>query len=516
MPEVFVKALNLARNVGRPVRRLTTVDMDFIRHYRPGVNVVARPTATGGTGHPADRPSRDHVSPPLVRGRRGAPLITLTTDFGIVDPFVGIMKGVIAMRAPGVPVVDVSHGIPAQNVMAGALVLKAAAPYFPAGTVHVAVVDPGVGTTRRAICIETAAARFVGPDNGLLTLAARPPPPGGSSRSRTSATSSRREPDVPRPRRVRAAAAALASGVATRRAGAGRHDVVALDVPCAVQGRGRPAWRGWCTSTGRQPRDEHRRRAAARERRLTSSVAGWSVGAVVATYGAAVRPGTCAHSSIAGTSLRSPGATVTHAQLLGVDDRSAGYRVVAGGVDGTRRLLVARGAICAHRADDDLLEARSGPGPSRSCRSRVSRAGSRSRSPLLAILLCHELGPLSDVRPLRHRRVLALLPARPADPLPWGTFGAFIRVRSGFQDRRALFDMGAAGPWAGFVVSVAVLIVGLRLSHVDRRRHRHDALLRRLAAHGVADARDRRRGAGSGLHPPGGHRGLVRASSSRR
>ena len=60
------------------------------------------------------------------------------------------MKGVIAMRAPGIQVVDVSHGVPAQNVMAGALVLKAAAPYFPAGTVHVAVVDPGVGTARRA------------------------------------------------------------------------------------------------------------------------------------------------------------------------------------------------------------------------------------------------------------------------------------------------------------------------------------------------------------------------------
>ena len=82
------------------------------------------------------------------------------------------MKGVIATRAPGVPVVDVSHGVPARNVMAGALVLKAAAPYFPAGTVHVAVVDPGVGTARRAICIETSAARFVGPDNGLLSLAA--------------------------------------------------------------------------------------------------------------------------------------------------------------------------------------------------------------------------------------------------------------------------------------------------------------------------------------------------------
>ena len=82
------------------------------------------------------------------------------------------MKGVIAGRAPGVPVIDVSHGVPAQDVMAGALVLRAAAPYFPARTVHVAVVDPGVGSARRPICIETRDACFVGPDNGLLSLAA--------------------------------------------------------------------------------------------------------------------------------------------------------------------------------------------------------------------------------------------------------------------------------------------------------------------------------------------------------
>jgi S-adenosylmethionine hydrolase len=81
------------------------------------------------------------------------------------------MKGVIATRAPGVVVVDVSHGIPPQNVVAGALVLKAAAPYFPPRTIHVAVVDPGVGSARRPICIETAEALFVGPDNGLLSLA---------------------------------------------------------------------------------------------------------------------------------------------------------------------------------------------------------------------------------------------------------------------------------------------------------------------------------------------------------
>jgi hypothetical protein len=82
------------------------------------------------------------------------------------------MKGVIATRAPGVAVVDVSHGIPPQNVLAGALVLRAAAPWFPPRTIHVAVVDPGVGTERGAICVETDDAVFVGPDNGVLSLAA--------------------------------------------------------------------------------------------------------------------------------------------------------------------------------------------------------------------------------------------------------------------------------------------------------------------------------------------------------
>ena len=99
-------------------------------------------------------------------------VITLTTDFGLTDPFVGIMKGVIASRAPGVAVIDVSHGVPAQDVLAGALVLRHAVPYFPAGSVHVAVVDPGVGTERRPLCVETTAGALVGPDNGVLSLAA--------------------------------------------------------------------------------------------------------------------------------------------------------------------------------------------------------------------------------------------------------------------------------------------------------------------------------------------------------
>lgn len=107
-------------------------------------------------------------------GGGATPLITLTTDFGLVDPFVGIMKGVIACRAPGVSVIDLCHGIPPQDVLAGALVLRHAVPFFPSGVVHVAVVDPGVGGARRAVCVETDRERFVGPDNGLLSLAAPP------------------------------------------------------------------------------------------------------------------------------------------------------------------------------------------------------------------------------------------------------------------------------------------------------------------------------------------------------
>jgi S-adenosylmethionine hydrolase len=99
-------------------------------------------------------------------------IVTLTTDFGLVDPFVGIMKGVIASRAPVARIVDVTHGIPPQDVLAGALALRHAAPYFPPRTVHVAVVDPGVGSARRPICVETTSAFFVGPDNGVLSLAA--------------------------------------------------------------------------------------------------------------------------------------------------------------------------------------------------------------------------------------------------------------------------------------------------------------------------------------------------------
>ena len=98
--------------------------------------------------------------------------ITFLTDFGLQDDFVGTCHGVMASIAPDARVIDITHGIPPQAILQGAIVLRGTMKYMPAG-VHLAVVDPGVGGHRRAIAVRTADGRsFVGPDNGLVMLAA--------------------------------------------------------------------------------------------------------------------------------------------------------------------------------------------------------------------------------------------------------------------------------------------------------------------------------------------------------
>jgi S-adenosylmethionine hydrolase len=101
------------------------------------------------------------------------PVITLLTDFGHADPFVGMMKGVIAGICPEANVVDLTHEVPAQDVFSGAFFLERSFRYVPAGTVHVAVVDPGVGTRRAALALAAQGHVFVGPDNGLLSRVGR-------------------------------------------------------------------------------------------------------------------------------------------------------------------------------------------------------------------------------------------------------------------------------------------------------------------------------------------------------
>lgn len=96
-------------------------------------------------------------------------LITLLSDFGLNDIYVAVMKGVIAAINPALRVIDLTHQVPPQNILAGQFNLLNAYPYFPAGTVHVAVVDPGVGGARRSIAVELADGFLVGPDNGIFT-----------------------------------------------------------------------------------------------------------------------------------------------------------------------------------------------------------------------------------------------------------------------------------------------------------------------------------------------------------
>lgn len=98
------------------------------------------------------------------------PIITLTTDFGLNDHFVGTMKGVILNIVPEVEIVDITHAVQAFDVLDGALAIAQAYTYFPAGTVHMVIVDPGVGTARRPILLSTERHHFVAPDNGVLSL----------------------------------------------------------------------------------------------------------------------------------------------------------------------------------------------------------------------------------------------------------------------------------------------------------------------------------------------------------
>ena len=105
------------------------------------------------------------------------PIIAFLTDFGTGDHYAGTMKGVALGICPDATLVDITHDIEPQDVIGGALELAASYRYFPAGTVFVAVVDPGVGSARRALAVDAGGHHFVGPDNGLLSLVLEETPP---------------------------------------------------------------------------------------------------------------------------------------------------------------------------------------------------------------------------------------------------------------------------------------------------------------------------------------------------
>lgn len=100
-----------------------------------------------------------------------SPAVVLLTDFGLSDPFVGVMKGVILAHAPRSRIVDLTHGIAPRDVRQAALALRQAVPYFPEGSLFVCVVDPGVGSSRRILWTKGARHQYLAPDNGLLSWA---------------------------------------------------------------------------------------------------------------------------------------------------------------------------------------------------------------------------------------------------------------------------------------------------------------------------------------------------------
>ncbi|MCX6552090.1 MAG: SAM-dependent chlorinase/fluorinase [Acidobacteria bacterium] len=160
------------------------------------------------------------------------PTIALLTDFGQRDHYAGAMKGVILTICPDAVLVDITHEIPAHDILTGALELAACYRYFPAGTVFLAVVDPGVGSARRAIAAQCGDYRFVAPDNGVLTAVFADRQPG-----RLVSITERRyaRPTVSRTfegrDRFAPAAAWLAKGVEVAALGAPLRECVRIDIP---------------------------------------------------------------------------------------------------------------------------------------------------------------------------------------------------------------------------------------------------------------------------------------------
>ncbi len=160
------------------------------------------------------------------------PVITLLTDFGTADSYVAQMKGVILQNQPDVRIIDITHEILPQDIFRAACVLADAYPYFPRGTIHIVVVDPGVGSKRRILCLSAARQLFLAPDNGVLEFVLRTAEPDVlievSSewyfRDQVSATFHGR--DI-----FASVAAHLAGGAKPRRLGRVAEDIVRLEVP---------------------------------------------------------------------------------------------------------------------------------------------------------------------------------------------------------------------------------------------------------------------------------------------
>ena len=157
-------------------------------------------------------------------------VVTLLTDFGLTDPYVGVMKGVMLSSDPKLELIDLTHGVPAQSVSVGAWHIQQSWARFPVGTVHLVVVDPGVGSLRRILLAEQAGHLFLAPDNGVLAPTLR-----ADATVRVLDAERFALPEVSRTFHGRdifsPAAAALAAGLAPEEAGELTEDWVSLELP---------------------------------------------------------------------------------------------------------------------------------------------------------------------------------------------------------------------------------------------------------------------------------------------
>jgi S-adenosylmethionine hydrolase len=222
------------------------------------------------------------------------PILTLTTDFGLKDGNVGVMKGVIWRICPTAQIADISHLIVPQNIREAALILFRSAPYFPAGTIHVVVVDPGVGTARRPIAARIGVQYFVCPDNGILTpLLERAEEQGQTVEIVHLDKSNYWLPEVSRVFHGRdifaPCAAHLAGGVPLRALGTPITDPVRLDLPKPV--RTETGWRGEVIhidhfgNVASNIHSEHLRESQADKSGIIVKVCGVEIRGLVDTFG---------------------------------------------------------------------------------------------------------------------------------------------------------------------------------------------------------------------------------------
>lgn len=387
-------------------------------------------------------------------------IITLITDFGTRDGYVGVMKGVIAGIAPDASIIDISHEVAPQDISEAALILKDSCRYFPKGTIHLVVVDPGVGGSRRAIIVETSDYVFIGPDNGVFT------PIYESGEVLRVTEISNREfflPDVSgtfHGRDVFApVAATLSKGFPVSMLGSEIHDYtwISGSRPEVVGGlmSGEVAYVDNFGNVITNIEKETLLKFA-QDDDFHIEIRGKFISGLKKSYADAEKG---EFLSLIGSSNRLEIALNqgNARDILGIDK---GYRVEVRRGKGRQVKYKLNLVLFIATVFTTLIAGAMQQGVNPFIHPWQIYKGFPFSFTLLTILLIHEMGHFFLSR---HHNVPATLPYFIPAPSFIGTFGAVISMKELPKNRAALMDVGVAGPLAGFVVAVAAYVLGLYL-----------------------------------------------------